>query len=91
MTKENNEKLDQKLVQLENQKSFEIEKVIDELKRGIVTIGESNGKQMQVNQDLLRTIDRRTEEISRKLDELRGGRGQLYTPPANFTETDEQT
>ena len=59
-----------------------LSKVIDELKRGIVTIGESNGKQMQVNQDLLRTIDRRTEEISRKLDELRGGRGQQYTPPA---------
>ncbi len=59
-----------------------LSKVIDDLKRGIVTIGESNGKQMQVNQDLLRTIDRRTEEISRKLDELRGGRGQPYTPPA---------
>jgi hypothetical protein len=56
-----------------------------------VNIGESNGKQMQVNQDLLRTIDRRTEEISRKLDELRGGRGQAYTPPSNFTETDEST
>ncbi len=68
-----------------------LSKVIDDLKRGIVTIGESNGKQMQVNQDLLRTIDRRTEEISRKLDELRGGRGQAYTPPSNFTETDEST
>jgi type II secretory pathway component PulM len=68
-----------------------LSKVIDQLKQGIVTIGESNGKQMQVNQDLLRTIDRRTEEISRKLDELRGGRGQAYTPPSNFTETDEST
>jgi type II secretory pathway component PulM len=68
-----------------------LSKVIDQLKQGIVNIGESNGKQMQVNQDLLRTIDRRTEEISRKLDELRGGRGQAYTPPSNFTETDEST
>ena len=58
-----------------------LSKVIDQLKQGIVNIGESNGKQMQVNQDLLRTIDRRTEEISRKLDELRGGRGQSYAPP----------
>jgi len=58
-----------------------LSKVIDQLKQGIVNIGESNGKQMQVNQDLLRTIDRRTEEISRKLDELRGGRGQPYVPP----------
>lgn len=58
-----------------------LSKVIDQLKAGIVNIGESNGKQMQVNQDLLRTIDRRTEEISRKLDELRGGRGQPYGPP----------
>jgi type II secretory pathway component PulM len=68
-----------------------LSKVIDQLKQGIVNIGESNGKQMQVNQDLLRTIDRRTEEISRKLDDLRGGRGQAYTPPSNFTETDEST
>ncbi len=68
-----------------------LSKVIDQLKQGIVNIGESNGKQMQVNQDLLRTIDRRTEEISRKLDELRGGRGQPYAAPSNFTEPDEST
>lgn len=67
-----------------------LSKVIDQLKQGIVNIGESNGKQMQVNQDLLRTIDRRTEEISRKLDELRGGRGQAYTPPATCRVIPEQ-
>lgn len=66
-----------------------LSKVIDQLKQGIVDIGEANGRQMDVNQDLLRTIDRRTEEISRKLDELRGSRGGMFTPPANFTETDE--
>ena len=66
-----------------------LSKVIDQLKQGIVDIGEANGRQMNVNQDLLRTIDRRTEEISRKLDELRGSRGSMFTPPANFTETDE--
>ena len=67
-----------------------LSKVIYQLKQGIVNIGESNGKQMQVNQDLLRTIDRRTEEISRKLDELRGGRGQAYTPPATCRVIPEQ-
>ena len=68
-----------------------LSKVIDDLKRGIVTIGESNGNQMKINQDLLRTIDRRTEEISRKLDALKGGRGSAYTPPQNFTEPAEST
>ena len=61
-----------------------LSKVIDDLKRGIVTIGESNGNQMKINQDLLRTIDRRTEEISRKLDDLKAGRGSAYTPPSDL-------
>ena len=65
-----------------------LSKVIDQLKQGIISIGEANGAQMEVNQELLRTIDRRTEEISRKLDDLRGGRGS-YTPPSNFTEQDD--
>jgi len=65
-----------------------LSKVIDQLKQGIISIGEANGTQMEVNQELLRTIDRRTEEISRKLDDLRGGRGS-YNPPSNFTEQDD--
>ena len=67
-----------------------LSKVIDDLKRGIVTIGESNGNQMKINQDLLRTIDRRTEEISRKLDALKGGRGSAYTPPQTCRVIPEQ-
>ena len=66
-----------------------LSKVIDQLKQGIISIGEANGAQMEVNQELLRTIDRRTEEISRKLDDLRGGRGS-YTPPSTCRVIPEQ-
>ena len=61
---------------------------VKELKEGIVTIGRTNSENVSINQDLLKDIDRRLEdveeaskEISRKLDDLRGGRGQPYTPP----------
>jgi hypothetical protein len=47
---------------------------------------------------MLKDIDRRlqdvedaSKEISRKLDDLRGGRGSAYTPPQNFTEPAEST
>ena len=66
-----------------------LSKVIDQLKQGIISIGEANGAQMEVNQELLRTIDRRTEEISRKLDDLRGGRGS-YNPPSTCMVIPEQ-
>jgi hypothetical protein len=66
-----------------------LSKVIDQLKQGIISIGEANGAQMEVNQELLRTIDRRTEEISRKLDDLRGGRGS-YNPPSTCRVIPEQ-
>ena len=66
-----------------------LSKVIDQLKQGILSIGEANGAQMEVNQELLRTIDRRTEEISRKLDDLRGGRGS-YNPPSTCRVIPEQ-
>ena len=71
---------------------------IVELKDGMVKIGEANTQIGRDNERLLEAIDRRLEdveetskEISRKLDDLRGGRGSAYAPPANFTETDEST
>ena len=71
---------------------------IVELKDGMIKIGDANTQIGRDNKSLLETLDRRLEdveevskEISRKLDDLRGGRGQRYTPPANFTETDEST
>ena len=70
---------------------------VKELKEGIVTIGRTNSENVSINQDLLKDIDRRLEdveeaskEISRKLDDLRGGRGQPYTPPATCTVIPEQ-
>ncbi len=71
---------------------------IVELKDGMVKIGEANTQIGRDNERLLEAIDRRlqdveetSKEISRKLDDLRGGRGQSYTPPPNFTEPDEST
>ena len=69
---------------------------IVELKDGMVKIGEANTQIGRDNERLLEAIDRRlqdveetSKELSRKLDDLRGGRGQPYAPPANFTETEE--
>ena len=70
---------------------------IVELKDGMVKIGEVNTEIGRENEKILGNIDRRLEdvedlqkEISRKLDDLRPGRGSAYSTP-NFTETDEST
>ena len=62
---------------------------IVELKDGMVKIGEVNTTIGRESQGLLENIDRRLEdveslqeEISRKLDDLRGGRGQSYSVPS---------
>lgn len=71
---------------------------IVDLKVGIIKIGEVNTALGQESGRLLEGIDRRlqdveeaSKEINRKLDDLRGNRGQSYNPPANFTEPDEST
>ena len=88
----------QKMLEEVSQSNTSLSETVKELKEGIVTIGRTNSENVSINQDMLKDIDRRLEdveeaskEISRKLDELRGGRGQAYTPPSNFTETDEST
>ena len=64
-----------------------LSETVKELKEGIITIGKTNTENVSINQDMLKDIDRRlkdveeaSKEISRKLDDLRGGRGQSYTP-----------
>ena len=88
----------QKMLEEVSQSNTSLSETVKELKEGIVTIGRTNSENVSINQDMLKDIDRRlqdveeaSKEISRKLDELRGGRGQAYTPPSNFTETDEST
>ena len=68
-----------------------LSETVKELKEGIITIGKSNSDNVSINQDMLKDIDRRlkdvedaSKEISRKLDDLRGGRGSAYSPPADL-------
>lgn len=75
-----------------------LSETVKELKEGIITIGKTNSENVSINQDMLKDIDRRlkdveeaSKDISRKLDDLRGGRGSAYSPPQNFTEPDEST
>ena len=75
-----------------------LSETVKELKEGIITIGKTNSENVSINQDMLKDIDRRlkdveeaSKDISRKLDDLRGGRGSAYTPPQNFTEPAEST
>ena len=64
-----------------------LSETVKELKDAIITIGRTNGETVALNQDMLKDIDRRlkdvedaSKEVSRKLDDLRGGRGQSYSP-----------
>ncbi len=91
-----NERYQQMLEEVSKSNSS-LSETVKELKEGIVTIGKTNSENVSINQDLLKDIDRRlqdveeaSKEISRKLDDLRGGRGSAYSPP-NFTEPDEST
>ena len=78
----------QKMLEEVSQSNTSLSETVKELKEGIVTIGRTNSENVSINQDMLKDIDRRlqdvedaSKEISRKLDDLRGGRGQVYTPP----------
>jgi chromosome segregation ATPase len=87
----------QKMLEEVSQSNTSLSETVKELKEGIVTIGRTNSENVSINQDMLKDIDRRlqdvedaSKEISRKLDDLRGGRGQAYTPPATCRVTPEQ-
>ena len=74
-----------------------LSETVKELKEGIITIGKSNSDNVSINQDMLKDIDRRlkdvedaSKEISRKLDDLRGGRGSAYSPPQTCREIPEE-
>ena len=81
-----NERYQQMLEEVSKSNSS-LSETVKELKEGIITIGKTNSENVAINQDMLKDIDRRLEdveqaskEISRKLDDLRGGRGSLYQP-----------
>ena len=87
----------QQILEEVSKSNSSLTETVKELKEGIITIGKTNSENVSINQDLLKDLDRRLEdveeaakEISRKLDDLRPGRGSAYSPP-NFTEPDEST
>lgn len=90
-----NERYQQMLEEVSKSNSS-LSETVKELKEGIITIGKTNSENVAINQDMLKDIDRRLEdveqaskEISRKLDDLRGGRGS-YTPPSTCMVIPEQ-
>lgn len=81
-----NERYQQMLEEV-SKSNTSLSETVKDLKEGIVTIGKTNSENVSINQDMLKDIDRRLEdveeaakEISRKLDDLRPGRGSAYTP-----------
>ncbi len=81
-----NERYQQMLEEVSRSNSS-LSETVKELKQGILTIGATNSENVSINQDMLKDIDRRlqdveeaSKEISRKLDDLRGGRGSAYSP-----------
>ena len=90
-----NERYQQMLEEV-SQSNTSLTETVKELKEGIVTIGRTNSEVVADNQVMLKDIERRLEDVEEAskemvglLRDLRGGRGQQYTSPANFTETDE--
>ena len=86
----------QKMLEEVSQSNTSLTETVKELKEGIVTIGRTNSEVVADNQVMLKDIERRLEDVEEAskemvglLRDLRGGRGQQYTLPANFTETDE--
>mgnify|MGYP001380491436 CR=1 FL=1 len=82
-----NERYQQMLEEVSKSNSS-LTETVKELKEGIVTIGKSNSETVSINQDLLKDLDRRLEDVEetskamlQTLLDLRGGRGQIYTPP----------
>ena len=81
-----NERYQQMLEEVSKSNSS-LTETVKELKEGIITIGKTNSENVSINQDLLKDLDRRLEdveeaakEISRKLDDLRPGRGAASLP-----------
>ena len=86
----------QQMLEEVSKSNSSLSETVKELKEGIITIGKTNSENVAINQDMLKDIDRRLEdveqaskEISRKLDDLRGGRGS-YTPPSTCRVIPEQ-
>ncbi len=82
-----NERYQQMLEEVSKSNSS-LTETVKELKEGIVTIGRTNSQVVADNQAMLKDIDRRLEDVEEAskemvglLRDLRGGRGQSYTPP----------
>ena len=81
-----NERYQQMLEEVSKSNSS-LTETVKELKEGIVTIGKTNSENVSINQDLLKDLDRRLEDVEetskamlQTLLDLRGGRGSSYTP-----------
>ena len=82
-----NERYQQMLEEVSKSNSS-LTETVKELKDAILTIGKTNSENVSINQDLLKDIDRRLEDVEetskamlQTLLDLRGGRGQPYAPP----------
>ena len=78
----------QKMLEEVSQSNTSLTETVKELKEGIVTIGRTNSEVVADNQVMLKDIERRLEDVEEAskemvglLRDLRGGRGQQYTPP----------
>ena len=81
-----NERYQQMLEEVSKSNSS-LTETVKELKEGIVTIGKTNSENVSINQDLLKDLDRRLEDVEetskamlQTLLDLRGGRGSSYSP-----------
>ena len=91
-----NERYQQMLEEV-SKSNTSLTETVKELKEGIVTIGRTNSEVVADNQSMLKDIERRLEDVEEAskemvglLRDLRGGRGQQYTPPTTCRVIPEQ-
>ena len=89
--KNNNSEIKAGLFTIGETNQARIQKIEDAILKNSTVIATSIEQTAEKNEAQLETVLRELDNIKEKLDDLRGGRGQSYTPPANFTETDEST
>ena len=87
----------QKMLEEVSQSNTSLTETVKELKEGILSIGRTNSEVVADNQVMLKDIERRLEDVEEAskemvglLRDLRGGRGQQYTPPTTCRVIPEQ-
>ena len=87
--KNNNSEIKAGLFTIGETNQARIQKIEDAILKNSTVIASSIEQTAEKNEVQLESVLRELDTIKDKIDDLRPGRGSAYSPPSNFTETDE--